>query len=1019
MQQDNTNPANPPVKVNPNAAFIDMEHKWLKHWYGTGIIEKYLHKNDDSAETFSFMDGPITANNPMGVHHAWGRSYKDLWQKFNNLLGKKQRFRNGFDCQGLWVEVEVEKELGLKTKKDIENLVPGDPKASIAKFVQLCKDRVMKFSAIQTQQSQRLGYFMDWDNSYYTMSEDNNYMIWHFIKTCHEHGWVYKGHDSVPWCPRCGTAISQHEMLTEDYADVQHETVFFKLKLIGAKDGSNADKARNNDNGAGGKLDFNTGNPVYFLAWTTTPWTVPGNVALAVNPEIDYVLVKTASGVQLILAESRLKESIKEEHTVLQKMKGSGLIGFRYEAPFDALPRVIKARDAHMDTFHTVVDGTDLVTETEGTGILHVAPGQGQEDFNLGKKEGLSVIELIEEDASYYKGMGDFTGQNAKEKPGIIFKFLKEHQEGEFFYKTQSYHHRYPRCWRCKTELVWRVVDEWYIAMDKPSTISDDKRTLRERMMDVAKKITWLPSFGLDRELDWLKNMHDWLISKKRFWGLALPIWVSEDGQEFEVIGSEAELKERAIEGWEQFEGNTPHRPYVDHIKIKSKNGVLMHRIPDVGNPWLDAGIVPYSTIQDPKTGKPAYMTDKETFKQWFPVDFITESFPGQFKNWFYAMIAMSTVLEDTNPYQTVLGFGTLLGEDGRAMHKSWGNSIEFNEGADSIGVDVMRWMYARQNPADNMLFGYKKADEVRRQVYLVLWNVYKFLMEYSALDRVDCRQFSMEHAPESNNVLDTWIVSRLHQLIHGNREHLLKYNVRETAADTEAFIDDLSTWYLRRSRDRVWLSAASEEDKMAFYGTLYYVLTNLSVILSPILPFITEEIYTSLTGNESVHLAGWPEVDSKSVDEQLVHDMRIVREIVEAGHRARKENKLKVRQPLASATTNIPADLQFKVRSNADSYKALVMEELNVKNVIPGPDVAEGEMITVSYDITLTDELRMEGKVRELIRSIQAERKKQGIKLEQKIDLTIPEEFAGYEETIRKAVLTNTVTVGSELRIA
>lgn len=987
---------------NPNQAFIDMEHKWLEHWYKNGITEKYLNKNNNSKKRFSFLDGPITANNPMGVHHAWGRSYKDLWQKFHNLLGEKQRFQNGFDCQGLWVEVEVEKELGLKSKKDIENLVPGDKTASIAKFVQLCKDRVLKFSKIQTQQSQRLGYLMDWDNSYYTMSAENNYMIWHFLKKCHENGWIYKGHDSVPWCPRCGTSISQHEMLTEDYSEVQHETVFFKLKITSQE----AQKI------------LGIQEQAYFLAWTTTPWTVPGNVALAVNPEINYVLVKTEKGDHLILAESRLKDSIKEHHEVVKTFVGSELLGLRYEAPFDSMERVVEAKNAHPDTFHMVVDGKDIVTETEGTGILHVAPGQGQEDFNLGKTNKLSVIELIDEDASYYKGLGDFSGMNAKEKPGIIFKYLKEFQNGEFFYKTQSYKHRYPLCWRCKTELVWRVVDEWYIGMDIPSTSSSDKRTLRERMIEVAKQINWLPEFGLDRELDWLSKMHDWLISKKRYWGLALPIWVSEDGKEFEVLGGEDELRERAVEGMGEMEGKTPHRPFIDSVKIKSKKtGQIMTRVPDVGNVWLDAGIVPYSTLVDPETGKVSYITDKKFFNEWFPVDLVTESFPGQFKNWFYAMIAMSTVLEDKNPYKQLIGYATLLAEDGRAMHKSWGNSIEFNEGADKIGVDVIRWMFARQNYTDNMLFGYRKADEVRRLVYLLIWNVYKFFLEYGALDGIDYKKFSTELTPESSkNILDKWILNRMIHLVSFNKESLLNWNIRDAAHETEAFISDLSTWYLRRSRDRVWMHAESDVDKESFYKTLYSVLVNLSVILSPIMPFITEEIFTTLTGKESVLLEMWPEITAK-IDTQLLEDMTLVRAIVEAGHRTRKDTKIKVRQPLQHAFVTLPKETKLFLKENEEAYKKLIGEELNVKEVSFKPEPVPVE-VEVSYDTTMTEELQMEGRVRELIRSIQSARKKQGIKLDQKVSLTIPEEFAGYEDAIRKAVLVESITVGSELQV-
>ncbi|HRN71074.1 MAG TPA: class I tRNA ligase family protein, partial [Candidatus Woesebacteria bacterium] len=485
-----------PAQNNQTNVFIEMEHKWLKHWYEKGIVEKYLHKNDSSEKRFSFQDGPITANNPMGVHHAWGRTYKDVWQKFNNLLGKKQRFVNGFDCQGLWVEVEVEKELNLKTKKDIENLVPGDRIASIAKFVQLCKDRVLKFSGIQTEQTKRLGNFMDWDNSYYTMSADNNYMIWHFLKTVYENGWMYKGHESVPWCPRCETAISQHEMLTEDYKEVVHESIYFALPI----------NERKNE---------------FLLVWTTTPWTLPANIAVAVDKKIDYSLV-SFEGKQYWLA-SDLVQSLIPEGKLVKKVKGKELLGLSYKGPFDNLPAVAKVAQENPKTFHIVIPTDDTImpiTTSEGTGMVHTAVSAGTEDFRLGKKLGLPMIPVILDDASYMEGFDFLSGKNAKKHPELILDYLKEQSTDEhpWVFKIFRYKHRYPGCWRCKTELVWKVADEWYIAMDKPSKLQGnrekgkgkpDNRTLRERMVDVAKQIHWMPEFGLDRELDWLKNMHD------------------------------------------------------------------------------------------------------------------------------------------------------------------------------------------------------------------------------------------------------------------------------------------------------------------------------------------------------------------------------------------------------------------------------------------------------------------------------------------------------------------------------
>jgi isoleucyl-tRNA synthetase len=433
----------------------------------------------------------------------------------------------------------------------------------------------------------------------------------------------------------------------------------------------------------------------------------------------------------------------------------------------------------------------------------------------------------------------------------------------------------------------------------------------------------------------------------------------------------------------------------------------------DVGNVWLDAGIVPYSTLVDPKTGKVSYITDKKYFEEWFPADFITESFPGQFKNWFYSMIAMSTVLENTNPFKNVLGFATMLGEDGRAMHKSWGNYIEFNEGADKIGVDVMRWMFARQNPTDNMLFGYKRADEVRRQFYLLLWNTYKYYVEYANLEKV--KPTDHKKQPESSNVLDIWILTRFNWLIEDVKENLKKFNPKDSAIAMEEFVDDLSTWYIRRSRNRVWVHADSEEDKMGFYHTMHYVLSNLAIMMSPIMPAVTEEIYTELTGEESVHLAFWPEAEEYK-DTSVIADMQIVRDIVEVGHRIRKEQKLKVRQVLKAVTITLSKNLAFKEKKYSEQYIKLLSDELNVKdvNIIDG-DYTE---ILVEYDTSMTPELQAEGELRELIRTIQAERKNLGLKLNQSVNLVVPEKFAKSVDEIKKAVYANSITTGAELKV-
>lgn len=995
--------------VDASMDFIEMEKKWLKHWYKSGIDKKYREKNSKSDKYFSFLDGPITANNSMGIHHAWGRTYKDIWPKFFNLLGYKQRFQNGFDCQGLWVEVEVEKELGLRSKKDIENLVPGDKKKSIAKFVQLCKDRVKKFSSIQTEQSKRLGYFADWEHSYFTMSDENNYMIWHFLKTCFDNGWIYKGHESVPWCPRCETAISQHEMLTEDYKEIVHDSVYVEFPI--------SSRLNRNQN-------------TFLLVWTTTPWTIPANIAVAVDKTFEYSLVEGLTGKSFWLAKDLVNSVFgKDYKRIVKTVKGNELVGLKYQGPFDDIPAVKKVSDANPDKFH-IVFATDPqilpITTTEGTGMVHTAVSAGAEDFKMGKKLGLPMIPVIKDDASYLPNLGFLTGKNAKKHPEIILDYLKEK---DVVFKILKYKHRYPACWRCKTELVWKVEDEWYIAMDRSplqnqkSKIKNQKLTLREKMIEVAKSIKWMPSFGLERELDWLKNMNDWLISKKnRYWGLALPIYECKKCKHFEVIGSKEELKKRAVSGFDKFDGNSPHKPFIDEVKIKCSNcDAVVDRIDDVGNPWLDAGIVAYSTISENNDGKPLYKTNKEEWKKWFPADFITESFPGQFKNWFYALIAESTVLENELPFKRVLGYGTLLGEDGRPMHKSWGNSIEFNEGADKIGVDVARWMFSRQNPADNMLFGYKKASEVKRQFYLILWNIYKFFVEYSNLDKwglTQQRNFYHTHLESekitfaSSNILDKWIISRFTNLVLSVEKSLKEYNANDAAIKIEKFVSDLSTWYLRRSRDRVWINSEDNNDKNNFYSTLNYILTNLSIILSPFMPFLTEEIYVNLTSGQSVHLENWPSLESKPlIDEKLEKDMAVARQICEAGHAKRKLDGIKLRIPLLNLDINIPGI----IADFPDGIFDVILKELNVKNIVVNKKIHyPAKPVIISQEL-----LKKEGEIRNLLRQIQANRKELGLKPEELINLTIPEDFKGDVEVIKKKVLAKEIKIGPKIIVS
>jgi isoleucyl-tRNA synthetase len=908
--------------------FAEEENKILKFWEENKIFEK-LRKKNANKKKWSFLDGPITANNPMGVHHAWGRTYKDLFQRYKAMQGFDQRYQNGFDCQGLWVEVEVEKELGFKNKKDIE--VYG-----IDKFVEKCKERVRKYSAIQTAQSIRLGQWMDWENSYYTMSDENNYAIWHFLKVCHEKGLIYKGHDAVPWCPRCETAISQHEILTEDYKELTHESIIMQLPIDG----------RENE---------------YLLVWTTTPWTIPANVAVAVDEKIDYALVQS-DGKKYWFAEA-LAQSLfnNKEFKILKTVKGKELEGLKYKTIFDDLPMVQKARSENPEKFHSVILTDPLIlpilTE-EGTGMVHTAPGAGEEDFRLCKKLGLPVISVIADNADYLEGLGEFSGKNAKKHPELILDYFRANPG--FAFSIFPYKHRYPACWRCKTELVWKVADEWYVSMEK----------LRKPLMSIAKKVEWIPGFGLGRELDWLKNMHDWLISKKnRYWGLALPIYECKKCGYFEVVGSKEELKKRAVGvpggagSWEQFDGKSPHKPFVDDVKIKCKKcGEIVSRIKDVGNPWLDAGIVPFSTMP----------------KDWFPAELVCESFPGQFKNWFYSLLVMSCVLKNTNPMKAVFGYASVRDEKGEEMHKSKGNAIWFDEAVEKIGADPMRWLYARQNPAENLNFGYHVAEETKRKL-MTLYNSFMFFGTY-----VKKEELSEEILKtESDNILDGWIISKINKLIETSGSNFEKYNVARAVSDMENFfINDLSLWYIRRSRKRF---NDDNSERTQAISTFYFVLLSLSKILSPAMPFFAEEMYQNLKAAgmpESVHLCDWPRTDKKKINKGLEEKMDEVRFIVNLALAERTAKGIKVKQPLASLKIK---NEKSKIKGENDLLD-LIKDEVNVKKIIFDGGIEK----EVELDTNITEELKNERILREIIRTVQAERKEQNLVPQDKISVEL-----------------------------
>ncbi|HZU13179.1 MAG TPA: isoleucine--tRNA ligase [Chloroflexota bacterium] len=844
-----------------------LERQVLDFWRENDVERRYLERNADSPERFSFLDGPITANGQMGVHHAWGRTYKDLWQRYNTMLGKRQRYQNGFDGQGLWVEVTLERALGFTSKRDIEDF-------GIAEFVRGCKQSVFEFADTITQQSQRLGYFMDWPNSYYTLSDQNNYAIWAFLKRCHERGLLYEGNDVMPWCTGCGTGISEMEA-AEGYQTLKHKSVYVAFPLLGTPGES-------------------------LLVWTTTPWTLTSNVAVAVNPDLTYVRVRQGDDIYY-LAEQRLSV-LRGEYDRLGEMPGSEMVGWRFRGPFDELPV------AH-GIQHTVIPWED-VSADEGTGLVHIAPGCGAEDFALSKQFGLPVIAPINESGIYGEGFGPLAGRDVLTVGDDIISDLK--RKG-LLYRTETIEHRYPTCWRSGHELVFRLVDEWFISMGP----------LREPMMDVARQIHWLPPYGLERELDWLRNMGDWMISKKRYWGLALPFWICPDGH-LTVVGGKEELFERAVSGLDGLE--SPHRPWIDDVTIRcGQCDKVAERIPDVGNVWLDAGIVPYSTM--------GYFDDRSYWQDWFPAQFITESFPGQFRNWFYSMLAMSTVLENAAPFETVLGYALMRDQDGREMHKSWGNLIPFDEAADRAGADVMRWLFVLHDPERNLNFGWQSLDEIKRRL-LTLWNTYSFFVTYANVDGWSPEQGALP--PAERPLLDRWLLARLNVLIGDVRTGLDRYDAAHSAGAIDAFIEDMSTWYVRRSRRRFWRSE-SDADKLAAYASLYEALTILAQLIAPFMPFLSEYLYQQLVRPAnpdvalSVHLTDYPQADHALIDHALLDAMTAAQKVVALGRAARDKSTIRVRQPLAAMFVKTPTP---ETAGDVQTLCDIILDELNVKNL-------------------------------------------------------------------------------------
>jgi isoleucyl-tRNA synthetase len=1003
---------------------VALELEVLDRWEREAVFDT-LRERNRGGPIWSFVDGPVTANKALAVHTAWGRTLKDVFQRYKAMRGFHQRYQNGFDCQGLWIEVGVERELGLNSKREIEDY-------GLEAFAAKCRDVVVKSSEELTRGSKRLGMWMDWGNDYFTFSDTNIEYIWRFLSIVHERGWLYLGHRSTEWCPRCGTSISAHE-LAGSYVDRADPSLFVRLPLLDRPGES-------------------------LVIWTTTPWTLPANVAAAVNPGADYG--RRLNG-EWVAAPRYPDESFD------QVLRGSELVGWRYEGPFDRL-----APGGSVE--HRVIPW-DEVSLDEGTGIVHIAPGCGGEDFELSRVHDLPVLMPVDESGRFYDDYGWLHGLSTVEASEQIIGNLEECNR---LVEAGLYEHRYPECWRCHTPLIFRIADDWFIS------VAD----IREQMREANAAVEWVPDYFGKRMDDWLVNMGDWNISRRRYYGLPLPFYPCSCGK-LNVIGSRAELEERALGGLDQLQ--ELRRPWIDRVPVRCEScGEEVTRIPEVGDVWLDAGIVPFSTLgwQNPEWKEQGYATgaaagltkadlpDHAYWKQWFPADWVTEM-REQIRLWFYSQLLMSVVLTGGAPFRRVLGYEKMLDERGQEMHGSWGNMIDAEDAFARMGADVMRWQYCAQPPNQNLLFGFGPAEEIKRRL-LTIWNSASFFVQYAEIEGFRPTYADLEQGPGCElRPLDRWLLARTDKLVAEATEALEETLTFQVIGAFERFVDDLSNWYIRRSRRRFY-----SFDEAAF-RTLWVALAQAVRVIAPVVPFLAEHLWRNLVAEacegaaESVFLASWPE--SREIDEVLLAEIAEVKEVVELGRQARAKENLKMRQPLrrlyVSGATHAQAHVdeikdelrvkdvefqqeptvQFSWKPNLRTLGPRLGKELGAvraalanREFEPLPDGgvraaghdlapedliveredrpgwAYSENLAVGIDTTLDPELELEGRVLDLIHKLNTMRKEQGLALTDRITVTLPERDADlleHADWIKDEVLALEITTdgGTEPRIA
>jgi len=885
-------------EVSSRPTLPQLEREIMELWQREGTFEASLSRRQ-GAPRWIFYEGPPTANGKPGTHHVLARAFKDLFPRYRTMKGFFVERKAGWDTHGLPVELEIEKKLGISGKQQIEEF-------GIDRFNELCRQSVYTYVDAWTEMSKRMAFWQDYDNAYWTLTSDYIQSVWWALKTMWDRGLIYKGFRVAPYCPRCMTPLSSHELGQGWHDDTPDPSVYVRFRL---------------------KTDPKTS----ILAWTTTPWTLPGNVALAVDENVDYVKVKQGDEF-LILAEARL-EVLHGEYEIVERLKGSDLVDLDYEPLYTYLPPKERA---------WFVVAADFVSVDEGTGVVHTSATYGVDDLRLCQEKGIPVRHTVDLRGRFMLEVEKFAGQFVKEADPHIVDDLRSRG---LIYSEGEIRHTYPFCWRCDTPLIYYALDSWYIGTTdfKAELLANNAAT------------NWIPAHvKTGRMGDWLENNVDWAFSRSRYWGTPLPFWVCAACGAQRCVGSADEL---GIDP----EGDL-HRPFIDTVRLLCERcDGDMERVPEVLDAWFDSGSMPFAQRGYPRKGR-------KEFEATFPADFIAEAL-DQTRGWFYTLLAISTMLFDQNAYRNVISLGLVIDLAGKKASKSRGNVLDPNYLFDTYGADALRWFFYTATVGENYRMGDRPLQEIVRQFLLTLWNVYSFFVTYANIDGFrPGREDSVPLADRS--VLDRWVLSRLSHLVQTVDEALERYDVNAAARPVQDFVEDLSNWYVRRSRRRFWKSE-SDADKLAAHQTLYTTLVTLSRLLAPFTPFLAEAIHRNLCDGESVHLADYPRHDLSARDVALEDEMARARQAVQAGLAARDAARIKVRQPLSALT--LTSEL-------APEVAAIVQDELNVKELRLGDELA--------LDTTITEPLRLEGMARDAVRIVQDLRKRSGLRIEDRIRL-------------------------------